>query len=517
MGGRTPTGRWGAGDCVPPARTLGRVIEGVTGVDPGRAAVVIDGVSTTYGGLDSSIRHAAAALRSAGVRPGWRIPLVDDASLLSVSTLVGAARVGAATALMNPRLTADELGVLMEVAESAPIGVAGAAYAGLLRQAGQSTVLGLEELVPDRHPDDAPASEPEPQDDAVVLFTSGTTGTPKAVPLPHSMVASRIVAYSPTVEPTPSVALMCVPFVHIGGMLGLLVALAKGSTTVVQNRFDAGRWLALVERHRVNTSFIVPTMLHRILEHPDFATTDLSSLTALTYGAAPAPPELIRRAMDALPGVALANTFGQTETLGSITLLGPGDHSAERLASVGRPLPGVQVRVADPVTLETVPTGAVGELWVKSDNSVIPDSQANDPSIPPGWFRTGDMVSEDAEGYLYPSGRLADTINRGGEKFSPSEVEAVVRAHPAVRDVAVVGYPDPEMGHRVGVAAVVRQPMTAEELREFCAGRIAGFKVPEQLVIVEEIPYNDFGKVDRKVLRTRFGGPEPAPAAGEAG
>ena len=517
MGGPTPPGRRGTGAGVSSARTLGRVIEGVAEADPGRVAVVIDGTSITYGELDASIRKAAAALRSAGVRPGWRIPLVDDASLLSVATLVGAARIGAATALMNPRLTSDEVGVLMEVVESAPIGVAGAAYADVLRRAGQAEVLGLGELVPGRQLEDAPVSDPAPQADAVVLFTSGTTGTPKAVPLPHSMVASRIAAYSPTVEPAPSVALMCVPFVHIGGMLGLLVALAKGSTTVVQTRFDAGGWLALVEQHRVNTSFLVPTMLYRILDHPDFATTDLSSLTALTYGAAPASPELIRWAMDALPGVALANTFGQTETLGSITLLGPGDHSAERLASVGRPLPGVEVRIVDPVTNESVPTGAVGELWVKSDNSVIPDSQADDPSIPPGWFRTGDMVSVDADGYLYPSGRLADTINRGGEKFSPSEVEAVVRTHPAIRDVAVVGFPDPEMGHRVGAAAVVRQPVTVEELREFCAGRIASFKIPEQLVIVEEIPYNDFGKVDRLVLRARFGGTRPVPTAGEAG
>ncbi len=489
---------------MPPDKWLGRIVEGVTAVDPDRLAVVIGGTPTTYGELDASIRNCAAGLAAADVGPGWRIPLVDDASLLSVATLIGAAQLGAATALMNPRLTADELGVLMEAAETGAIGVAGPAYAAALQRAGQSVVLGDRQLSVDRSHDLAPIRDPDPDDEAVVLFTSGTTGTPKAVPLPHAMVSSRIGAYSPTVEPVPSVALMCVPLVHIGGMLGLLVALAKGSTTVVQTRFDAGEWLALVERHRVNTSFVVPTMLHRILEHPDFATTDLSSLAALTYGAAPASPELIRSAMDALPGVALANTFGQTETMGSITLLGPGNHSAKRLSSVGRPLPGIDVRIVDPTTLETVPPGEVGELWVKSKNSVIPDAQVSDPSIPAGWFRTGDMVSEDEEGYLYPSGRLADTINRGGEKFSPSEVEAVAGAHPAVRDIAVVGVPDPEMGNRVGVAVVVREPVTVDDLRAFCTGRIAGFKLPELLVVLEEIPYNDFGKVDRKKLRGRF-------------
>ena len=141
-------------------------------------------------------------------------------------------------------------------------------------------VLGADELLGAEDAGPAPIRDADRARRAVVLFTSGTTGTPKAVPLPAPMVASRIAAYSPTVDPAPAVALMCVPFVHIGGMLGLMVALARGSTTVAQTRFDAGEWLALVERHRVNTSFLVPTMLHRILEHPDFAATDLSSLRA---------------------------------------------------------------------------------------------------------------------------------------------------------------------------------------------------------------------------------------------
>jgi acyl-CoA synthetase (AMP-forming)/AMP-acid ligase II len=292
--------------------------------------------------------------------------------------------------------------------------------------------------------------------------------------------------------------------VHIGGMLGLLVALAKGSTTVVLTRFDAGEWLSLVERHGVTTAFLVPTMLYRILEHPNFATTDLSSLVSLSYGAAPATPELIRRTMDAFPGVGLMNTFGQTETMGSITALGPGDHPPERLASVGKPLPGVVVRIVNPTTGEDVGTGMVGELWVRSDAAVVPSAPSDDGTTQPGWFRTGDMVSADDEGYLFPAGRMSDTINRGGEKFAPSEVEEVVRAHPAVRDVAAVGVVDPEMGHRVGVAVVVSEPVDIDALRAFSRGRIANFKQPELLLIVDELPLTDFGKVDRKDLRARF-------------
>ncbi len=489
---------------------FGRLIERVSVDEPERVALIIGGAPTTYGELDAAVRSCAAALRSAGVEPGWRIPLVDDTSVLSVATLIAAARIGSAAALMNPRLTRDELGVLLQVAGTGPVGVAGDPYAALLRGTGQTSVLGPRQLVAHRAGDHEPVRSPGPDDEAVVLFTSGTTGTPKAVPLPHTLVLSRIDAYAPKVDPVPAVSLMCVPFVHIGGMLGLMVALARGSTTVVQTRFDAGEWLTLVERHGVNTSFVVPTMLHRILEHPDFATTDLGSLVSLTYGAAPASPQLIRAAIGGLPGVALTNTFGQTETMGSITSLGPGDHPAERLSSVGRPLPGVEVRIVDPATLETLPTGTVGELWVKSESSVVPASLSTDGSVPAGWFRTGDMVSADEDGYLYPSGRLVDTINRAGEKFSPSEVEEVVRTHPLVRDVAVVGVPDPEMGNRVGVATVVREPLTVDELRAHCAEQLAAFKLPERLVVVDEIPYNDFGKVDRKRLRARFEAASPA-------
>jgi acyl-CoA synthetase (AMP-forming)/AMP-acid ligase II len=173
---------------------------------------------------------------------------------------------------------------------------------------------------------------------------------------------------------------------------------------------------------------------------------------------------------------------------------------------VGRPLPGVEIRIVHPTTGEEAPPGTVGELWVRSDVVVVPEGSASDgdSGTPPGWFRTGDMVSADREGYLFPAGRLSDTINRGGEKFAPSEVEDVVRAHPAVRDVAAFGVPDEEMGHRVGVAVVVRQPLDLTQLREFCQGRIANFKQPEHLVVLAELPITDFGKVDRKELRSRF-------------
>jgi acyl-CoA synthetase (AMP-forming)/AMP-acid ligase II len=494
---------------VTQGKAMGRVLDDVVALDPDRSALIIGGVETSYAALEQAVADTAAGLAAAGVEHGVRLPLVDDASVLAVAALIGAPRVGASTALMNPRLTGGELAVLMQAAATSSTGVVGAGYAAVAKEAGINPVLGAGELLTAQGAAPVSPSEPAAADDAVVLFTSGTTGTPKAVPLTHGVVGPRITAFAPEVEPIPSVSIMSVPLVHIGGMLGLLVALAKGSTTVVLTRFDAGEWLSLVERHGVTTAFLVPTMLYRILEHPNFATTDLSSLVSLSYGAAPATPELIRRTMDALPGVGLMNTFGQTETMGSITALGPGDHPPERLASVGKPLPGVVIRIVHPTTGEDVEAGTVGELWVRSDAAVVPSAPSEDGTTPEGWFRTGDMVSADEEGYLFPAGRMSDTINRGGEKFAPSEVEEVVREHPAVRDVAAVGVTDPEMGHRVGVAVVVSEPIDLHALRTFTKGRIANFKQPELLLIVDELPLTDFGKVDRKDLRTRFAAQVP--------
>jgi acyl-CoA synthetase (AMP-forming)/AMP-acid ligase II len=288
----------------------------------------------------------------------------------------------------------------------------------------------------------------------------------------------------------PTVSMMSVPFFHVGGAIGMLGNLYSGNTYVVQDRFDAGAWLRLVQEHRVTSTFLVPTMLQRILDHPKFGSTDLTSLAAIAYGAAAAPVALMRTAMAAMPHVGFANVFGQTETLGAYTTLLPDDHrDPNRVGSVGRPLPGVEVRVVDPDTGIDVEPGTVGELWVNTSQNVIE-----------GWLHTGDLARQDPDGYIYPSGRLKDTINRGGEKFGPSEVEEAVRTHPAIRDVAVAGVADEEMGQRVGAAVVAHSPVTLDELREHCRELIAYFKLPERLMVVDQIPYNDTGKINRRQL-----------------
>lgn len=473
---------------------IGTILDAAASGDPGRAALIVDGRAISYRELAAAVRKCAAGLAAHGVGAGQRVAVVDGGSPLSIATLLAAARLGAAAALMNPALTPPELRGLLKNAGCADVAVAGEQCADRLREAGAPTVLTDADLLDGDGVE--PAAETDDDTladrDALILFTSGTTGLPKAVAITARQLTMRIrgMAAPFRADVPPSVGMMCVPFFHVGGALGTLGGLYSGNTSVVQKRFDAGEWLRLVSQHRVSTTFLVPTMLQRILDHPDFANTDLTSLVAIAYGAAAAPISLVRKAMAALPHVAFANVFGQTETLGAYTTLPPDDHrDPARAGSVGRPLPGVEVRVVDPDTGRDVGAGAVGELWVNTTQNVTE-----------GWLHTGDLARVDTDGYIFPSGRLSDTINRGGEKFGPIEVEEALRSHPAVSDAAVAGIADDELGQRVGAAVVACAPVTLEELRSHCRKVIAYFKLPERLAIVDHIPYNSTGKVNRRQL-----------------
>jgi acyl-CoA synthetase (AMP-forming)/AMP-acid ligase II len=479
---------------------IGTILDAAASGDPARAALIIDGRAISYGELAAAVQYCAAGLAAHGVVAGQRVAVVDGGSLLSIAALLAAARLGAAAALMNPALTPPELQGLLKNAGCADVAIAGEQYVDRLREAGAPTVLTVADLL--SQPSSAPPADVALDDiddrDALILFTSGTTGLPKAVGITGRQLSRRIRGMSAPfrADAKPSVGIMCVPFFHVGGALGTLGSLYSGNTSVVQKRFDAGEWLRLVSEHRVTTTFMVPTMLQRILDHPDFASTDLTSLVAIAYGAAAAPISLVRRAMAALPHVAFANVFGQTETLGAYTTLMPDDHrDPARTGSVGRPLPGVEVRVVDPDTGNDVEAGTVGELWVNTTQNVTE-----------GWLHTGDLARQDADGYIFPSGRLSDTINRGGEKFGPIEVEEALRSHPAVSDVAVAGITDRELGQRVGAAVVACAPVTLEDLRSHCRELIAYFKLPERLAILDHIPYNSTGKVNRRQLAALIAG-----------
>ena len=455
---------------------------------PERVAFIDGDERITYRAVGDAIDRAAAALVSRGVARGDRVVLAEGVGLLAVATVLGCARIGAAAAPMSPALTAGEMRTLAAAAGCGRLGVAGEASLSTVADALGAAPMTARELNAVRpEPGHAPAGDEEI---AAVLFTGGTTGTPKPIELTHGVLGRRVRGFSLPIDPAadPAIGLICVPFHHVAGLVGTLVGLAGGMTAVIQRRFEAGECLALLERHRVQRTFFVPTMLYRLLEHPDLPRTDLGALQMVTYGAAPASGELIERAMEALPHVMFINVFGQTETLGAVTALGPDDHAAGRAGSVGKPMPGVEIRIVDPASGADVPDGETGEFWVRADHTYRE-----------GWIRTGDLVRRDGDGYLYAMGRLSDVINRGGEKVDPLEVEAALRDHPDVVDAAVAGFADVEMGERVG--AVVVGSAAGDALKAWCRERLAGYKIPERFVFVEEIPLTDLGKVSRTAVR----------------
>jgi acyl-CoA synthetase (AMP-forming)/AMP-acid ligase II len=387
---------------------IGTIIDAAVVGDPGRTALIVDGRAISYGELAAAVERCSAGLAASGVA-GKRVAVVDVGSLLSIATVLGAARIGAAATLLNPAFTSSELRELLQSAGCADAGVAGDAYARRLLKAGAAKVLSVKELLGGASASALAAAEDVEDRDGLVLFTSGTTGLPKAIGITNGQLIARTRGVATPFRPdtTPTVGMMSVPYFHVGGAVGLIASLYSGNTYVIQPRFDAGEWLRLVQEHRVTSTFIVPTMLQRILDHPEFDNADLTSLAAIAYGAAAAPIELVRRAMAAMPHVAFANVFGQTETLGAYTTLLPDDHRDPRRAgSVGRPLPGVQVRVVDPDTGTDVQTGMVGELWVNTRQNVVE-----------GCLRTGDLARADPDGYIYPSGRLKDTTVKGERRL----------------------------------------------------------------------------------------------------
>jgi long-chain acyl-CoA synthetase len=451
---------------------------------PDRLALIDPDGEWTYAEFRSAILGATARLRASGVTNTDRVLIVDEPSRLALVAVFAALRLGATAMPVNPRLTGAEIAALMELTGVGPVVIAGPAYQAQIASLGLP-VIG-DELLEDFRGDDAAAPSPGP--DAILLFTSGTTGLPKPVPVPWVTLSERLGPYVDA--PAVQVRMLCLPIHHVGGLLGALVSFMAGHSLVMLPRFDAGEWLRLVEKHRVQMLFIVPTMLARIVDHPDCATTDLTSLETVTYGASPMTDDLIAKLTAAMPGVGLVNTFGQTETLGGITLSTPEDavHPVHR-TSVGKLLPGVEIRIVTPGTEEELAIGETGELLVKSAQNVVD-----------GWMRTGDLVRLDADGYLYPEGRLSDTINRGGEKFGPIEVETALRAHPLVKDCAVAGVPDPELNHRVGAVVVTTEPVEIATLQQWCATQIAKFKTPELVVFADEVPLTDMNKVDRQAV-----------------
>ena len=359
--------------------------------------------------------------------------------------------------------------------------------------------------------EELPYAEP---DIAVLLFTSGTTGEPKAAILRHSNLTSYVIS---TVEflgaEEGEAALVSVPPYHIAGISAVLTGIYGGRRIVHLEAFTPEAWVEAAAAEDISHAMVVPTMLGRILDILEKRGESLPSLRALSYGGGRMPQPVIERALQMLPHVDFVNAYGLTETSSTIAVLGPDDHRMaiysdeepvrRRLGSVGRPLPSLELEIRDPDGA-VVPPGQSGEIYVRGEQvsgeythkKVVQDD---------GWFATNDGGWMDEEGYLFVEGRLDDVIVRGGENMSPGEIEDVLREHPGVDDVAVLGVPDDEWGEKVAAVIVPKgdQP-SAEELAAFVKGQLRSSKTPEVWEFREALPYNDTGKLLRRQLKAEM-------------
>jgi len=481
---------------------------------PDRAAITCEGRSLTYAELLAAARRAAAAIRAVDVRFVGHLAVASPAAAVA---LFASAIAGVPYVPLNYRLTADELAALLGRITPCLL-VADPDYAAALAKPdGVRTIDRAAFLTAALDPAQSALDEASDETIAVQLFTSGTTGQPKAAILRHENLFSYIVGsveFASAEE--ESATLVSVPPYHIAGVSALLSSVYAGRRIVQLPNFDIAEWLRLCRAEHVTNAFVVPTMLSRIVDHLDAAgeQADVPALRSIAYGGGRMPLPVIERAMAQFPGVDFTNAYGLTETSSTICLLGPDDHREaagsgdplirRRLASVGRSLPTVEIAVRDEAG-RAIGVDEVGRILVRGPQVAGEYGGLGSLLDAEGWFDTRDRGFLDSGGYLFLDGRADDVIVRGGENISPGEVEEVLLTHPAVSDAAVVGIPDNDWGEGVAAAVVIRDgAIEAAVLQAWVRDRLRSSRVPQQIRFVETLPYNEMGKLLRRVVRAEF-------------
>jgi acyl-CoA synthetase (AMP-forming)/AMP-acid ligase II len=361
-----------------------------------------------------------------------------------------------------------------------------------------------------------PPQVPVGADDiAIQMYTSGTTGHPKGVQLPHRNFFAM--ARQPRrddmdfeVWTERDVNLVAMPCFHIGGVGWGIAGLRAGARNIVVREFDPGVVLEMIAQYRISKLFLVPTAMRMVLKHPQARTTSYDSLKYISYAASPIPLDLLREALEVFR-CGFVQLYGMTETTGGATYLPPQDHDVggnERMRSAGKPFPGVSLKIVDRDGRE-LPPRALGEICIRSPGNMagywnLPQETA--ATLIDGFVHSGDVGYLDEDGYVYVLDRARDIIISGGENICPADVESAMRSHRAVADVAVIGVPDERWGEAVKAVVVLKpgQAATAEELIAHARGLIAGFKLPKSVDFVAELPRNASGKVLKRELRKHY-------------
>ena len=497
-------------------------------LNPGDPCLTLDGKSLSYGEVVDLSHAVAKALRRSGVQPGDKVGILSANDPTAFSCVFGIARAGAVWCPVNPRNAAAENAELLDLLDCSAL-IFQPAFGELVAAIAPSLPK-LTTLVRLGDGDDLaqafrswldaargdPRAEAAPPDDVVALVgTGGTTGRPKGVMLTdrnlEAMSAITLMSYPFDGRP---VYLAQAPLTHAAGVLCFPI-LARGGEVVIMAKPDVGRFLELIERHRVTHTFLPPTLIYMVLSHAALGSTDLSSLQCFWYGAAPMSTARLAEALDRIGP--MAQLFGQTEAPMMISTLSPAEHrepdgtiSSRRLASAGRPSPLVTVAILDDEGRE-VPRGERGEICVRGSlvmAGYYRNPEATAEASAHGWHHTGDIGFLDGDGYLFIVDRAKDMVISGGFNVYSAEVEQALMAHDAVRDCAVVGLPDDKWGERV-VAVVQPQDGTEvdpADLIAFVKQRIGSVKAPKQIAVWPDLPRSSVGKVLKKEIRATLSG-----------
>lgn len=477
-----------------------------------RVGVVSGSQRLTYADLREKAYAAAAAIKASGAK---YVALLDVNSPAGPVALFGSAYAGVPYVPINYRLTPAEINELVERVAPALL-IVNADTRKLIQPRADVQLMDRETFM------NLPAAEPaiagdDPREVAVQLFTSGTTGKPKAAILRHENLMSYIVG---TVEFAAAdendAIVVTVPPYHIAGISAVLSSTYACRRMVQLENFEPKAWLHACRSEHVSNAFLVPTMLSRIVDHlvETGEAPNLPELKAIAYGGGKMPLTQIQRAMKLFPKVEFTNAYGLTETSSTIAVLGPDDHRAaaassdpavqRRLGSVGKP-GAVEIQIRDDAG-KVLGAEDAGLIFVRGPQVSGEYLSLGSQLDAEGWFPTKDRGYLDAEGYLFLDGRADDVIVRGGENISPGEIEDVLLAHPAVADVAVVAMPDEEWGEGVAAAVVLKAgaKASAAELQELVKGKLRSSRVPQKILFKDALPYNETGKVLRRVIRLEF-------------
>ncbi|OZC53658.1 p-hydroxycinnamoyl-CoA synthetase [Rhodococcus sp. 06-621-2] len=491
---------------------VGTWIRRRTRQSPDAAAIEFRGKSLSYRELDDRTTRLAHALRALGVRKGDRVGILSTNHPAYLEVLFSCGILGAVFVPLNARLTAPEVafavqdvGLSVLVHSEALTGVANAAAEA---RSVTRIALGGEYDTIIAAADSTRIDEPVTGEDlCFIMYTSGTTGTPKGVVMTHSNVLFAVL--NPILDLdlcSDEVALVCAPLFHTAALdMVALPILFKGGAVIVEEGFDAGRVLKILDSKAVTYTFGVPTILDALVAHPDWATTDLTALRRIVVAAAPVPPRTLRAYSNR--GVKMCQGYGLTESGPGATILSSVD-AERKMGTAGVPHSFTDVRIVDE-TSRPVAAGQRGEIQIQGPN-VMKEywgrPEATSDVFDDGWLRTGDVGIADADGFVTIVDRLKDMIISGGENIYPAEIEAAILDLPDVEECAVFGVPDDKWGETPVAAftVVAGSSLAGDSIATALGDRLAKYKIPRQYVMLDEIPRNPTGKIRKDILRKRF-------------